>query len=74
MIAQGTDGLSRGSFLEGVVSGSQMLSFIDLALPATILELHPIRLPVGLPVSVSYRPSSVGIFGMVLGLTNAETT
>lgn len=36
MIAQGTDGLSRGSFLEGVVSGSQMLSFIDLALPATI--------------------------------------
>jgi len=41
------------------------------------VELHPIRLPVGLPVSVSYRPSSVGIFGMVLvlrGLTNAETT
>ena len=36
MIAQGTDGLSRGSFLEGVVSGSQMLSFVDLALPATI--------------------------------------
>jgi hypothetical protein len=36
MIAQGTDGLSRGSFLEGVVAGSQMLSFIDLALSATI--------------------------------------
>ena len=34
MIAQGTDGLSRGSFLEGVVAGSSMLSFIDLALPA----------------------------------------
>ena len=34
MIAQGTDGLSRGSFLEGVVAGSIMLSFIDLALPA----------------------------------------
>jgi len=32
------------------------------------LELHPIRLPVGLPVLVSYRPSSVGIFGMVLVL------
>ena len=36
MIAQGTDGLSRGSFLEGVVAGSQMLSFIDLALSATV--------------------------------------
>ena len=35
MIAQGTDGLSRGSFLEGMVAGSSMLSFIDLALPAT---------------------------------------
>jgi hypothetical protein len=34
MIAQGTDGLSRGSLLEGVVAGSSMLSFIDLALPA----------------------------------------
>jgi hypothetical protein len=28
------------------------------------LELHPICLPVGLPVSVSYQPSSVGIFGI----------
>ena len=36
MIAQGTDGLSRGSFLEGVVAGSPMLSFIDLALSATV--------------------------------------
>jgi hypothetical protein len=34
MIAQGTDGLSRGSFLEGVVAGSPMLSFVDLALSA----------------------------------------
>jgi hypothetical protein len=33
------------------------------------VELHPICLPVGLPVSVSYRPSSVGIFGMVLVLS-----
>jgi hypothetical protein len=32
------------------------------------LELHPICLPVGLPVSVSYQPSSVGIFGMVFGI------
>jgi hypothetical protein len=30
--------------------------------------LHPICLPVGLPVSVSYQPSSVGIFGMVFGI------
>ncbi len=31
MIAQGTDGLSRGSFLEGVARGEDMLSFIYLA-------------------------------------------
>jgi hypothetical protein len=31
MIAQGTDGLLRGSFLEGVARGEDMLSFIDLA-------------------------------------------
>ena len=35
----------------------------------SLLELHPIRLPVGLPVSVSYRPTSVGIFSMVLVLS-----
>jgi hypothetical protein len=29
---------------------------------------YPICLPVGLPVSVSYQPSSVGIFGMVFGI------
>ncbi len=34
MIAQGTDGLSRGSFLEGVLAGKDMLSFVDLSLPA----------------------------------------
>ena len=41
------------------------------------IELHPICLPVGLSVSVSYRPSSVGIFGMVLvlsGVTNAANS
>ena len=31
MIAQGTNGLSRGSLLEGVVREEDMLSFIDLA-------------------------------------------
>jgi hypothetical protein len=30
MIAQGTDGLSQGIFLEGVVRGKDMLSFVDL--------------------------------------------
>ncbi|KAL3826346.1 hypothetical protein ACHAXA_003670 [Cyclostephanos tholiformis] len=39
MIAQGTDGLSRGSFLEGVVRGEHMLYFIDLAQNA--LERQP---------------------------------
>jgi hypothetical protein len=34
MIAQGTDGFSRGSFLEGVLAGKDMLSFVDLSLPA----------------------------------------
>jgi hypothetical protein len=34
MIAQGTDGLSRGSFLEGVLAGKDMLSFVDLSLLA----------------------------------------
>ena len=32
----------------------------------TLRDSTLICLPVGLPVSVSYRPSSVGIFGMVL--------
>jgi hypothetical protein len=34
MIAQGTDDLSRRSFLEGVLAGKDMLSFVDLSLPA----------------------------------------
>ena len=31
MIAQGTDGLSRGLLVEGVLSGKDMLSFVDIA-------------------------------------------
>ena len=31
MIAQGTDGCSRGSLMEGVMAGFDMLSFVDLA-------------------------------------------
>jgi hypothetical protein len=34
MIEQGTDGLSRGALLEGVMAGRDMLSFVDLALTA----------------------------------------
>jgi hypothetical protein len=39
MIAQGTDGLSRGILLEGVVRGEDMLSFVNIA--RTALERHP---------------------------------
>jgi hypothetical protein len=39
MIAQGTDGLSRGILLEGVVRGKDMLSFVNIA--RTALERHP---------------------------------
>ncbi len=38
MIAQGTDGLSRGIMLEGLVCGNDMLSFVDLS--KTALERH----------------------------------
>ena len=34
MIKQGTDGLSRGNFLEGVMSGSSMLEFVPISLTA----------------------------------------
>jgi hypothetical protein len=39
MIAQGTDGLSWGIFLEGVMRGEDMLSFVDLS--QTAIERHP---------------------------------
>ncbi len=39
MIAQGTDGLSRGILLEGVVKGEDMLAFVDLS--KTAIERHP---------------------------------
>ena len=39
MIAQGTDGCSRGSLMEGVMAGQDMLSFIDLS--RTAIERHP---------------------------------
>jgi hypothetical protein len=39
MIAQGTDGCSRGSPMEGVMAGPDMLSFVDLA--CTVVERHP---------------------------------
>ena len=39
MIAQGTDALSRGSLLEGVMAGRDMLGFVDLARSA--VERHP---------------------------------
>jgi hypothetical protein len=39
MIAQGTDGCSRGSLMEGVMTGRDMLVFVDLA--HTAIERHP---------------------------------
>ena len=39
MIAQGTDGASRGSLMEGVLAGHDMLTFVDLA--KTAVERHP---------------------------------
>ena len=39
MIAQGTDSLSRGIFLEGVVRGKDMLLFVDLS--CTAVEQYP---------------------------------
>ena len=40
MIAQGTDGLSQGSLMEGVMTGKDMLSYINIATSAT--ERHPV--------------------------------
>jgi hypothetical protein len=34
MISQGTDGISRGNFLEGVMAGKDMLSFVPISLTA----------------------------------------
>jgi hypothetical protein len=39
MIAQGTDGCSRGVLMEGVMAGQDMLSFVDLA--KTAIERSP---------------------------------
>jgi hypothetical protein len=39
MIAQGTDGLSRGVLLEGVLAGRDMLDYVDIA--KTALERSP---------------------------------
>jgi hypothetical protein len=39
MIAQGTDGLSRGMMCEGVMAGRDMLDYVDIALSASVR--HP---------------------------------
>jgi hypothetical protein len=39
MIAQGTDGLLRGTFSEDIVAGKDMLTFVDISLLA--VERHP---------------------------------
>lgn len=45
MIAQGTDGCSRGVLMEGVMAGQDMLTFVDLAKTAT--ERSPTLLHLG---------------------------
>ena len=42
MIAQGTDGCSRGFLMEGVMAGENMLSFVELGRSA--IERHPFLL------------------------------
>ena len=39
MVAQGTDGCSRGDLMEGVMSGKDMLSYLDLG--KTAISRHP---------------------------------
>ena len=39
MIAQGADGCSRGSLMEGVMAGEEVLSFVDLV--RLDIELSP---------------------------------
>ena len=39
MIAQGTDGCLRGSLMEGVMAGADMLAFVDLSRGG--IERHP---------------------------------
>jgi hypothetical protein len=43
MIAQGTDGLSRGDYTSGVMAGDSMLSFVPLH--QTAVERAPLLLP-----------------------------
>ena len=40
MIAQGSDGLSRGNMLEGVISGMDMLGFIPLNKSAIEVQMN----------------------------------
>ncbi len=42
MVQQGTDGLSRGDYIEGVMAGASMLSYIPLHLSA--IDRHPLLL------------------------------
>ena len=39
MIAQGMDGCLRGSLMEGVMAGEDMLTFVDVT--KTAVERHP---------------------------------
>jgi len=78
MIAQGTDGCSRGSLMEGMMAREDMLTFVDLALPVT--ERHPplldwVRLWTNCPGLLPLSPEGwfeegYGITGGVLDQNN----
>lgn len=57
MIDQGTDAASRGSMMEGVLAGKDMLSFVDLA--KTALERHPLPYWIGLGVGLVWMTWSL---------------
>ena len=78
MIAQGTDGCSRGSLMEGVMAGEDMLTFVDLGRSA--VERHPplldwVRTWTGRPTLKPLSPEGWfeeghGIFGGSLDCNN----
>ena len=63
MIAQGTDGCFRGSLMEGVMAGEDMLTFVDLATPAT--DRYPPLARLSSPVDKSPRADATLARGVV---------
>lgn len=73
MIAQGTDGLSRGLLMEGVMRGDRMLNFIDIS--KTAVDRHPpileyIRLWAGPQITSALKPEEWFVEGH--GITGGQ--